>query len=446
MAQSAFSRSRSPQKPRPAYKSAGKAVPGRARARRAAPVPVLVTGEVREGTRGEGRVVVELPNGVTVYPARFEGDRWRAVWTEDGRRRECQDQTEAGMAARLEKIAVRLAADAPGLEKPGADLITYYLSPDRHPAGRPWSRKHADTERRLCQRYLAPVIGGLPSAVSHMQAAVNAAPTAGEGDRVRRCVSALTGAGLEGGFLVNPRLAQVHWQPGDREMPDAASVIAGETLLFVDPAAIPSHLDVAELGKALAARGGDYELMACFAAYSGLRWGELAALTADQIDPATRTVTVDRKVIEIGGRQYIELPKGRKRRRTIYPFSTPAGFPLAKALAARLDEVRAEQAQGINPEGLVFPSPRGRYWRSSNFARRILAPAYRAAGWRDADGQGPWTWHSLRHVFCTTALFTWKIDAADVSRLAGHASIRITLDMYIGTTAGTLDRARIATE
>jgi len=32
------------------------------------------------------------------------------------------------------------------------------------------------------------------------------------------------------------------------------------------------------------------------------------------------------------------------------------------------------------------------------------------------------------------------------AELAGHASIRITLDMYIGTTAGTLDRARTATQ
>jgi integrase len=94
----------------------------------------------------------------------------------------------------------------------------------------------------------------------------------------------------------------------------------------------------------------------------------------------------------------------------------------------------------------MFPSPRGRYWRSSNFARRVLAPAYLAAGWRDSSGTGTWTWHSLRHVFCTTALFTWHIDPADVSRLAGHANIRITLDMYIGTTAGTLDRARTATQ
>ena len=104
-----------------------------------------------------------------------------------------------------------------------------------------------------------------------------------------------------------------------------------------------------------------------------------------------------------------------------------------------------EQAAGTNSLGLMFPSPRGTWWRSSNFDRRVLAPAYRAAGWRDPGGNGPWTWHSLRHVLCTTALFTWKLDATDVSRMAGHASYRITLDMYVGTTAGVLDRARTAT-
>jgi hypothetical protein len=43
-------------------------------------------------------------------------------------------------------------------------------------------------------------------------------------------------------------------------------------------------------------------------------------------------------------------------------------------------------------------------------------------------------------------LFAWKLDAPDVSRVAGHANVRITLDMYVGSTAGVLDRARAATE
>ena len=94
----------------------------------------------------------------------------------------------------------------------------------------------------------------------------------------------------------------------------------------------------------------------------------------------------------------------------------------------------------------MFPSPRGGHWRSSNFDRRVLAPAYQAAAWRDPHGEGAWTWHSLRHVFCTTALSCWHLEPADVSCMAGHATIRVTLDMYVGATAGVLDRARTATQ
>jgi integrase len=63
-----------------------------------------------------------------------------------------------------------------------------------------------------------------------------------------------------------------------------------------------------------------------------------------------------------------------------------------------------------------------------------------------AARRGTATSHSLRHVFCVTTLFAWKLDAADVSQLAGHANVRTTLDMYVGNTAGTLDRARKATQ
>ena len=154
---------------------------------------------------------------------------------------------------------------------------------------------------------------------------------------------------------------------------------------------------------------------------------------------------MDRKVVEVGGKLFLEAPKGRKRRSTIYPVRTPAGYPLAGQIAARAEQARAERDAGTNPLGLMFPSPRGAYWRSSNFDRRVLAPAYRAAGWRDA-ADGTWTWHSLRHVFCTAALFSWRLEATDVSCMAGHANVRVTLDMYVGTTAGILDRARTATQ
>ncbi len=320
MAQSASSHHKIPTKdPQPARAGAVQAPPAKTRsARGAGRSSARVSGETREATRGDGRVAVEVEGGVTVYPARAAGDRWRAVWYEGGRRRQCQAVTEAGLAAKLERVTERLAADAPGMERPGTDLIAYYLSPGRHPAARPWSRKHADTQRRLCQRYLVPVIGNLVCqdiTVADMQAVVNAAPTAGEGARLQRCISALVSAGITGGYLASPRLKQVHWQAGDRPCPEPATAVAGESTLFVDPAEIPATADVAKLGQALAALRDSFELMACFAAYTGLRWGELAALTVAQVDQAARVVTVDRKVIEIGGKIYLEAPKGRKQRR-----------------------------------------------------------------------------------------------------------------------------------
>jgi integrase len=333
----------------------------------------------------------------------------------------------------------------------GADLIAFYLSADRLPVQRQWSRKHAYTQRRLCERFASPVIGAVlcqDITTRHMQQIVNAPPTSGEGDRVRGMISALVTAGLEGGYLASERLAKVHWQAGNRVLPPPRASVAGESALWIDPAEVPADADVARLGQALGAglHGDRDELMAVTAAYSGLRWGELAALTIGQLDPAARVIAVDRKVVEVAGHLYVEAPKNRKYRRTISPRRTPAGYPLAERLAARLDQARAEQATGANPLGLVFPSPTGKHWRSSNFNRNVLQRAYRSAGWRDRDGHGRWTWHSLRHVFCTTALFTWKLEATDVSRMAGHSSYRITLDMYVGTTAGVLDRARTATQ
>ena len=398
-----------------------------------------------------GRPVIELDCGITVYPARFDGDRWRAVWYEDGQRQQCESVREDTLAARLEKVTERLRADAPNMRRPGADLIAHYLDPDRLPVKARWSRKHAHTQRRLCERFASPVIATVTCQdikAGHMQRVVNAVPTAGEGDRVHRMISALVTAGIEGGYLASPRLSKVHWQAGDRPLPAPEVTVAGETRSWVDPAVIPSDDDIAKLGQVLAAgRHGDREeLMACTAAYSGLRWGELTALTISQVDQAARVIGVDRKVVEVAGHLFVEAPKNRKHRRTIYPLRTPAGYPLAERLTARIEEARAEQEAGTNPLGLIFHSPLGKIWRSSNFSRSVLKHAYLAAGWRDADSQSTWTWHSLRHVFCTTALFTWKLDATDVSAMAGHANVRTTLLMYVGTTAGVLDRARKATE
>ena len=155
-------------------------------------------------------------------------------------------------------------------------------------------------------------------------------------------------------------------------------------------------------------------------------------------------VPVNRKLVEVPGHLYVEAPKYRK---CGAPSTTSArrGLPAGRAVAARVEQPRAEQDGGANPLGLIFPAPGSATGgpRTSTAASSRPPTGGRVA---DAHGRGAWTWHSLRHVFCTTALFTWKLDATDVSRMAPYANYRITLDMYVGTTAGVLDRARQATQ
>ena len=218
--------------PQPARAKAGRPA-GWAKTGRPAPGRVRASGTGRAATRsGE---VNELGYGITVYPAREEHGRWRAVWYEDGERQQCEAASEEKLAARLEKVAERLATDAPNMTRPGADLIAHYLDPDRLPVQDRWSGKHAHTQRRLGERFVAPVIGAVTCQdikTSHMQEIVNAAPTPGEGARVQGMISALVSAGLDGGYLANPRLAKVHWQAGDRPLPAPRVSVAGESALW----------------------------------------------------------------------------------------------------------------------------------------------------------------------------------------------------------------------
>jgi hypothetical protein len=78
---------------------------------------VIASGTARATTRGSGEVI-EFECGITVYPAREEQGRCRAIWYENGERRQCEAASEAKLAARLEKVAERLEADAPNMSRP----------------------------------------------------------------------------------------------------------------------------------------------------------------------------------------------------------------------------------------------------------------------------------------------------------------------------------------
>jgi hypothetical protein len=79
MAQEAPARTRTPAKsPQPARGGAAQSSAGRPKAGQMARGRVLASGTGRAATRGGGPVI-ELECGITVYPAREEQGRWRAV-------------------------------------------------------------------------------------------------------------------------------------------------------------------------------------------------------------------------------------------------------------------------------------------------------------------------------------------------------------------------------
>jgi integrase len=392
---------------------------------------------------------LEFECGVSAYEPASRSGYWRLRWLEAGRRRDTTAKSRAEAVAKAGELVERLSAGTPtslGSAR-GSALVARYLDPGRRPArGRAWSERHREEQESYCRRFVVPVIGEVPVrrlTRAHMQAIVERAATKSVGEHLYRCVSAMVGCGLEEGLLLVRQdvLRGVHWHG-----PDVAEVELDDEDAWersgraVEEADIPTATAVHALASAAAARRGVWwrELEVLLVAYSGLRWGEHAALTADRVDLARRRITVDRQVIETSHGLKLAPPKNRRRRTTMFPSKTPSGVDLAALVERRLGELPAD--------GLLFPSPKGHWARRSNYRRNLFDPAATAAGWpRRADGRWQWTFHSLRHVFATWALAQPGARIEDVSRLLGHSTVRVTQDIYIAPDADLYDRFYQAT-
>src|SRR4029079_7364517 len=97
-----------------------------------------------------------------------------------------------------------------------------------------------------------------------------------------------------------------------------------------------------------------------FLAYTGLRWGEMAALRVQDIDMLRRRVNVSRSVTESGGLVW-STPKTHERRSVPFP-------------AVLADELSALMV-GKTREALVFTDMRGGVSRNSNWRARVFAPS-----------------------------------------------------------------------
>jgi integrase len=150
-----------------------------------------------------------------------------------------------------------------------------------------------------------------------------------------------------------------------------------------------------------------------FLAYTGLRWGEMAALRVGDFDMLRRRVNVSRSVTEFNGLVW-STPKTWERRSVPFPAS------LADELAALM--------VGKSRDDLVFTSGRGEVLRVSNYRRRVFALAVEEC--RKADNTFPTiTPHDLRHTAASPAVSAGA-NVKAVQRMLGHAKASMTLDVY----------------
>ena len=389
------------------------------------------------------RNVLEFDFGVRAYPPTKPGGYWRIRWAERRTRKDTTANSRTAAIAKATEIVARLSRSVPTKlgRATGAGLVAHYLDPSRRPPRvKQWSIRHRDEQTRYCDLYVLPVIADIPCREltrDDLQLILDKAPTKSVASHVKSCISGFVNAGLDEGHLLAHQdlLRGLRWQgidDSDRDDEPVDHAVTWEEIPTVDA--------LHALALRTAERTGHWwrELQLLLVAYSGLRWGEHSALVAEQFDLERRRLSVNRQVIDSRSALVHSLPKGRRRRVTMFPEVTPAGFELAAMLERRLAEVDAGDP--------LFPAARGGWQRRSNYGRYIWDRAAVEVGWpRRGDGRWLWPFHSLRHVFATWALHDAGIPIEDLSRLMGHSSTRVTQDIYIHVRHDMFDRFYRAT-
>lgn len=155
-----------------------------------------------------------------------------------------------------------------------------------------------------------------------------------------------------------------------------------------------------------------YGLLVRFAAFTGLRAGEIGALRIGRVNPLHRWVEVAQSVEEIHGELVYGPPKTYARRRV----ELPAG--LADELADHLAQRAGDS------DDFVFTAPNGGPLRHTNFYGRHFKPAVTRAG------LDPTTrFHDLRHT-AAALMIAEGAHLLVVKERLGHSTITVTADRY----------------
>lgn len=154
--------------------------------------------------------------------------------------------------------------------------------------------------------------------------------------------------------------------------------------------------------------------MILFLAYTGLRWGEMAALRVMYLNIPKHRVNVDQAVTEVGRELVYGTPKNHSRRSVRLP--------------SFLDDLLEARSAGKKSTDFVFTAPAGGALRNHNWRRRRFEPAMQdfLEVYPDTVRLTP---HDLRHTAASLAISAGA-NVKAVQKMLGHTSAAMTLDVY----------------
>jgi len=189
------------------------------------------------------------------------------------------------------------------------------------------------------------------------------------------------------------------------------------------------YLTDAQVDVLANAVGDDWRLVVLVLAYTGLRFGELAALRVRDIDLKRRRANILASYSPVNGQMVLSDTKGHQAREVPIP-----GFLVAE-LALHL--------ASKSLECLAFTGPRGAILRAQTLQQTVLPKASKLLG-----VDPPLTPHELRHTAASLAIASGA-DVKVVQQMLGHKSATMTLDLYghlfpdrLNTVSDAMDKAR----
>ena len=171
-------------------------------------------------------------------------------------------------------------------------------------------------------------------------------------------------------------------------------------------------------------RNNDSAFIFVFAALTGLRQGEMLALTHNDVDLTANVITVNKSVnhLTVDGQYKAVLS-------TTKTTGSTRDVPLLDALRPMLKaHIHAERLKlfrlgvPVNGSTILFSSETGGYIEGKNLRTRFKRLLNRL----DIE---PVTVHSLRHYFCTV-LAENGVNVKTASVLMGHSDINTTMKIY----------------